>query len=197
MLQLQLLSQPEIENIYHDHLVYDFPPQETKPLGSIIKMLKEDSYFCYGMYEDNRLLAYAFFVSVPAPSTDSHSIRTYLLLDYLAVVSDIRGTGIGSKTLSLLKEVLPERSLVLIEAENPEAAADTAELHIRQSRLRFYLRNQCRLSSVTTTVYGVDYCIFLLCMENLSDDIYIRSVLKTIYSYMFSSYDVWQISDSD
>lgn len=199
MIQLQLLSWSEIENIYHKHLVHDFPPQETKPLGSILKMFKEDSYFGYGMYEDNRLLAYAFFVSVPAPSSDSRSLRAYLLLDYLAVVPDIRGTGIGSKTLSMLKELLPEQSLVLIEAENPEAAADTAELHVRQSRLRFYLNNRCLLSSVTTTVYGVNYVIFLLGTENLSDDActhdtYIRNVLETIYGYMFSSHDVWKIT---
>lgn len=193
MLELRLLNEEEIEKIYHRHLVCDFPPSETKPLKAIIRMMQEDSYFCYGMYEDNRLLSYAFLVSVQAPVTNNPSVSKYLLLDYLAVVSDNRGVGIGSQTLSLLKKALPAQSIVLIEAENPDDAANEEELHIRKARLRFYLHNACRLSSVTTTVYGVGYCIFSLYDGNALEDTYIEEILETIYNYMFSSHDVWKI----
>lgn len=194
MQQLRLLSEEEIEKIYHSYLVHDFPPSETKPLKAIMRMMQEDSYFCYGMYEDGRLLSYAFFVSVQAPDANKLSVRKYLLLDYFAVAAANRGTGIGSKMLSLLKESLLAQSVILIEAENPDDAADKEELRIRKARSRFYLNNACLPSSITSIVYGVGYCIFCLYGGGILEDADIKKILETIYRRMFSSHDVWEIS---
>ena len=59
-------------------------------------------------------------------------------LAYLAVESELRGNGYGSKILHMLEEKYPDQQIVLdIEPLDPDAE----NYHQRVSRLRFYQKN--------------------------------------------------------
>ena len=61
---LRELTQKEIIQVYEQHLLRDFPPEEWKPLKQILNLVKEGSYQVYGFYEEDTLNAYAFFCSM-------------------------------------------------------------------------------------------------------------------------------------
>ncbi|HIX92448.1 MAG TPA: GNAT family N-acetyltransferase [Firmicutes bacterium] len=61
-----------------------------------------------------------------------------VLLDYFAICPDIRGGGIGSKALAMIREYYRDFILIL-EIESVNESSDNAEQ--RQRRKRFYLSN--------------------------------------------------------
>ena len=61
-----------------------------------------------------------------------------VLLDYFAICPDIRGGGIGSKALAMLRDYYRDHILIL-EIESLNEPSDNAEQ--RQRRKRFYLSN--------------------------------------------------------
>ena len=112
-MELRLCNKKEIESIYNNHIINDFPPNEVKPLKRILYLAENGLYFVYGIYEDEKLISYAFVSG--APNCD------YVLLDYLAVVSGRRGIGIGSRAMKLLKEeICKTHEGILLESENPD-----------------------------------------------------------------------------
>ena len=117
---LKKLDRKEMEEIYRTQMQSDFPPAELKPWKRIKEMLEEGIYFAYGMYEEEKLLAYAFFVRAG---------KEQLLLDYYAVAEQARGMGIGSRCMALFCGELQEQggSIILIEVENPDCAETDEE----------------------------------------------------------------------
>ncbi len=61
-MNIDVLTLPEIRDVYDQQLKYDFPANERKPLSMIEKSLKNQRYLCYGLRNDDEILAYAFFV---------------------------------------------------------------------------------------------------------------------------------------
>ena len=104
---IQKLSKEQMKFIFDNHMINDFPKSELKPWKKIEAGLENDTYFAYGMYENNELLAYAFFIK-------SSKYNTYLL-DYLAVLSGKRQSGIGSKFLQELKNMIQKHLPLSIE----------------------------------------------------------------------------------
>mgnify|MGYP005855306289 CR=1 FL=1 len=86
---IQKLSKEQMKFIFDNHMINDFPKSELKPWKKIEAGLENDTYFAYGMYENNELLAYAFFIK-------SSKYNTYLL-DYLAVLSGKEHVGNGGE----------------------------------------------------------------------------------------------------
>ena len=74
------------------------------------KCFEENRYFPYGYYEEGRLIAYAFFLRS----------GSFLLLDYYAVLEEVRGLGKGSEILGLMKSHLKEGETIFIETEQPD-----------------------------------------------------------------------------
>ena len=50
-MQLNRLSETEISEIYQNHLIFDFPADEVKPLERILQMLHSGIYFAFGLFE--------------------------------------------------------------------------------------------------------------------------------------------------
>lgn len=151
MLERQLLNLNECRQIYEWHLVNHFPADEVKPFYIIEKCLEEGSYLPYGFYEEGRLVAYAYMLKK----------GSYFLLDYLAVLEEIRGQGKGSEILSIIKKELGEKETVFIEAECP----DPHEPEIRETqvrRIRFYLRNGAKEAGLMWSAFGVPYRVLVL-----------------------------------
>lgn len=142
------LSLDEIRYIYSTYMVVDFPQDELKPLSSIERMVADGICSCFAIYDKDVVVAYAFLCEYDG----------YVLVDYLAVNSDMRGEGIGSRLLKLLKERLDGKTL-LVECEDIDFAENSSEAETRKRRISFYTASGFKVSSIKTVLFGVNYVI--------------------------------------
>lgn len=175
------LTLPQVQEIYHNRMKKDFPPDELRPYHSIEQLTQESLYFSLGYFDSESLLAYAFFAK-PQDSSGA-------LLDYYAVSAQARGTGIGSKFLSGFHTVLePHRvTHILLEVDAPDATQDSVEKEIRERRIRFYKRCLCKMSDVRTALFGVDYQVMYLSFDGrIIPDKAISEELRSMYHLILS-----------
>ena len=154
MLYVRKLNQTEIKEIYDTHMQEAFPQSELRPYKNIEMLCARGNYICYGLYEGEALRAYAYF----SKTND----RPYILLDYYAVLSGLRGTGIGSRFFPLLREELRDVCAILLEVESVESTEDENEKTLRRRRIAFYERNGCAVTNVKCELYGVDFSIMTM-----------------------------------
>lgn len=172
-MEMKKLSRAEIAAVYEQYMEEDFPPDELKPLEMILRSYDAGTYFAYGFYVENRLVAYAYLCGIASRP------EAPVLLDYLAVVKEHRDEGYGSNVLALLKDKLPQG--LMIEAESVVTAEDAAERHTRERRIAFYERNGSVRQNFETTLFGVRYSIFLLGGNEQTD---VRHDMEEIYRKM-------------
>lgn len=141
------ITPEEAKLIYETKLIKDFPPEEVKPFKSMMRMYHENQYRFLGFYEQDELMAYAYMVN----------FDHFLLLDYFAVISNLRGKGTGSKCLNILKEQMKDVYGIIIETENIACASNDTELHERIRRNDFYRRNGVRETKVREIIYDAAY----------------------------------------
>ncbi len=154
---VRALALAQIRELYAQRLVVDFPPDELKPLSIIERALRRGEYVCYGAMDGQEALAYGFFVKLEADG------KRFALFDYFAVRQDLRDRGVGSRfLLALVDGPLRGMDCVLLEIDAPERAGTPEERRIRDRRLRFYLNNGLRDTTVSAVVYGVEYRILSL-----------------------------------
>lgn len=173
---LKVLDKEEIKQIYETEMKNDFPAAELKPLSAIYKMLDAGHYEGKGLYEDNELLAYVFF-SYAVP-------KDVALIDYLAVCSQYRAKGIGSKLISSIRKEMSEWKGIVLEVENPEFAVNEEEYKVQCRRIDFYHKNKIELSHVKATVFGVPFRIMYF-TDFLLKESNVREGLESIYRIMF------------
>lgn len=169
-MNLKQLSSKDVEDVYNKHMIFDFPAEELKPLDIIQKLLKKNNYICYGLYDNERLLAYAFLVTS----------KSYLLIDYYAVCSEYRNSGIGSEFLNIIKELFKDYNGIMVEVEKIECAPNESEKIVRKRRIDFYKRNGMRMTDITIILFNVNFSIMCFCNTKL-DDLHICEGLKNIY----------------
>ena len=138
-MQFRRMTQPEIEYWYAVLLPEGFEPNEIKPWADFERLLAEDRYEIWGLFEDE-----------PAgPGNDpigfaclwKRSGIPLVLLDYLGVTEALRNGGWGAWMLMQLKG--QGRPLVC-ESELPVEGSSEAENAIRRRRIAFYERNGFR-----------------------------------------------------
>lgn len=160
-MELRELSEKQMTAVYHRYMVADFPQDELKPLDRILYLMQTGLCCAYGLYDNENdggeLRAYATFI-VP------DGLR-YGLLDYLAVLKEYRGTGIGHAFFQLVGDTLSARYPTLrgffIESEAVACAADAKERQIREKRISFYTKNKCLKTALGSKLFGVTYSILL------------------------------------
>lgn len=79
--------------------------------------------------------------------------KDLVLLQFFAVSPEKRGAGIGSKSLSVIRERYPDKRFFL-EIETLKEDADNYEERVR--RKRFYLRNGMHETSMVVLLFGVE-----------------------------------------
>ena len=163
----------QVEDIYVSLIQRDFDPDEIRPLSSIRKSWSRNEYICYGLFEQEELIAYAFFIRR----------GRHFLMDYFAVSKAHRGEGYGSVFLSKLLSCIPDVDCILVEAQDPASAPSGKEMDELQRRIRFYLRNGCYDTGLTCRLFGVDYC--LLNFSAFAD--LPASEIREIYMDMYQS----------
>ena len=105
------------------------------------------------------------------------------LLDYFAVRCDLRGSGVGTAALQLIRDYYALRVQdLLLECEHPAEAPDPA---VARRRIGFYLRAGARATALESRVFGARYSILQLpCGETLLTDGTLNTALQTLYSRM-------------
>ena len=171
---VRALTEAELISVYENHLVFDFPPAEVKPLSRILELFHAGSGEGRGLFDESgRLLAYALL----AETADA------AFLDYLAVVSAARNAGLGSRFLMGLLAELPEGTPLLLEAEDPQDAASEEEKHTRTRRLGFYRRCGVLPTEVRSSVFGVRYRILASGPPLPTERV--RAALGSVYALLF------------
>ena len=97
-MELKILSNELLLLWYEKFLKEDFVSDEIKPIENILTLIKNGRYEVYGVFQDDEMIAYASFWK-------KENINL-VLLDYLGVAKKYRNQGIGSKILTLIKEML-------------------------------------------------------------------------------------------
>ncbi|MGI6544901.1 MAG: GNAT family N-acetyltransferase [Fastidiosipilaceae bacterium] len=177
MITFRELDLTETADVYERDLVYDFPPDEQKPLAVIAELIERGRYRAYGMFERDDLVAYAFFATVPG-SRD-------ILIDYLAVRAKFRDRGYGGLCIRLMRAEFADFDSILFEVESGRSARDREEWETCQRRLSFYRKNGLDCSTVRMRLFRVDMVVLYLSLRRPPDDERIKFVLNQTYDDFF------------
>ncbi len=171
----RLLTVEELKQLYSEHMKRDFPPDELKPLSTLLKMTEDGVYDPYGLWEDGVLMAYAFYWR--------YNGAPYVMLDYFAVLPQYRNQGVGSQLLrEMLEQFCQDGGGVFGEVEIPDSG-DEAVDDLRRRRLGFYNRAGMRTMGFRTKVFGVPYIIIAYGPE-ISDE-ELAEIDRKIYKSAF------------
>ena len=155
-LQIVRLEEEQIRQLYHCRMAEDFPPDELRPYPLIRSLMNEGIYEAYAAFSEGKPAAYACFAVL-----SEENCRT-ALLDYYAVVPEMRGKGIGTVFLKKLITGHVRTDCLLIENESPEAIPDPSEINMRRRRIAFYERCGAIRTGVRSHLYHVDYDILVV-----------------------------------
>jgi len=176
---LRCLEINEMKSVYRTLIKKDFPRNERRPFFSIRKLHGEGRYLCLVLEEENQIVAYAAFIFDKAINS--------VLLDYFAVDKNQRGSGIGSRFISSVREYWIGKSGIILECENPGSAKDEDEKAIRKRRIDFYLRGGAETTAVHWRMFGVSYDILWMQTDPVSGIVDIANDLTRLYSLSFPS----------
>lgn len=150
-MEQRLMQLSEFRQLYDSCMCDHFPADEIKPFYIMEKAIKEGTYFPYGYYEGETLLAYTCLLKKD----------TYFLLDYFAVMEAGRGKGMGSEILEILQNNISQEESILLEVEEP-VSAEPDVLDLQKRRIQFYLRNHALYTELRAEVFGVPYFILIM-----------------------------------
>jgi GNAT superfamily N-acetyltransferase len=140
-------------------------------LADIFRLIREERYEIWGLFEDTSLLGYACLWKSPD--------LTLVLLDYLGVMEGKRGSGLGSTLLKLLSERYAHRGTIFGEAER-DNSTDPEERALQSRRLDFYFRNGLRYAGYDCALFGVHYETLIFGGEQVSAE-ELMQAHQTIY----------------
>lgn len=181
-MELRELTTETLAEIYYKYMTTDFPQDELKPLKRMVYMMEAGLSCAYGIYEQESLRGYAVFI-VP------EGFR-YGLLDYLAVLEEYRGTGIGHAFFEMVGSTLvakyPELIGFFVETEAAAHAADVRDRRVREKRISFYVKNGCTMTTLGSKLFGVVYSILVYDFGENEDEPASIEDLNNVYLVMFS-----------
>jgi GNAT superfamily N-acetyltransferase len=169
-MKIRELTLTECEEVYESYMTEDFPENERKPFSAIAEMREKGIYKGYGLF------SFAIEEKAPESARDEESFLAYwfmavyeeektMLLDYLAVRKELRGSGYGQKVIRAIRDNMNSGYTLFIESEDPEYAENTEDKGIRQRRMRFYQNCGCHLSEMRTEIVSTSYRVFILSKE--------------------------------
>lgn len=169
-IQLEEQTLEQGKELFQTYMHRDFPENECKPWDLTVDMHSRGIYDMLTAWMDGKMVGYAWMV---CPEGDA------ALIDYLAVLPEYRGTGIGSEILKALalRYQLHGKHLIL-ESEHPEEAPDP---QIAQRRLGFYKRAGFVDTGLQVRLFGVRFCILAHGISGSA-----RMCMDIIYHAMFS-----------
>ncbi len=109
-MHLNELNREELSALYRSQMTRDFPPQELKPLKSMLELMEEGRYQALGLFDGDELLGYALVWREPGVP--------FALLDYLGTLPGVRNRGLGGQMLDRLADYYREERGIFGEAES-------------------------------------------------------------------------------
>ena len=174
-MKLNELSPQQLAQLYRQELTSAFPPEELKPLRSMLSLMEQGRYQALGLYDGEDLVAYALIWLEPG--------CPFALLDYLGTMAGLRDRGLGGRMLDLLAEHYAHFRGIFGEAEAPENG-DPAGEPLRRRRLAFYQRNGFRYGGYDCALFGVHFNCLYLGPE--TDDRKVEALHRSVYADYFS-----------
>ena len=148
-MDIKELSKEQLKYVFKNCYKQDFPIAERKSTKTIINLIEDGKYFCYGSFEEEKLLSYLFFFKED----------DVILLDYFAVCGDNKNKGIGGKTLEIFKEKFKD---YLIIGEIEVSSSDEKGNNILvERRKNFYQRHNMLMSDIYMTLWNVKFQIIV------------------------------------
>lgn len=162
-MELKLFDLPALREIYAPCLRRDFPPDELMPLDRMEELTRAGNQSTAGFYRGEELAAYAVLIQNGQGSA---------LLNYYAVQPRLRGQGVGTECLGLLRQAADRMDArwIVFEVEAPEDAQSPQEAETRRRRVEFYLRAGARPTGVDSWLFGVHYHVMLLPAASLGEE---------------------------
>ncbi len=203
-------SLEEIEEIYENYMVEDFPPAELKPLDAIKLAVEKGWYKVFTAYDKRGIKGYACVAEIDCRSAfaqwgqspfgksggdlpkkacepllgRSPSVNKFGFLDYFAIVKKYRGTGVGTEFFRELKN-LTAFDCIILETESIESARNSEEDFVRKRRIDFYKRSGCIDTGCMYNVFGVEYNLFINRNIPLTEDFLAK--LLSAYEYAYAA----------
>jgi len=140
-----------------------FPPKEYLAPSVLVKMAKSPDFDFLALYDEERFAGYI--------AVRRFKEMTYLF--FLAIDTDSRSHGYGSRALETLKSLYPDTQQV-VDMEMLDENADNVKQ--RKKRRSFYLRNGYKPTGHFLSYFGVDYEI--LCMDEDFDFEMFKEMMK-------------------
>lgn len=128
--RLRALDESQLDALYEVRIGPDFPSVERPNLAAMHRHMQNDLQTIWVMTDGTRDAAYAVCARA----------KGIILVTLLAVYKEMRGGGIGTTLLNLLREQYGDSRAIVLEVEDPADAADEADRTIRQKRIAFYER---------------------------------------------------------
>ena len=130
------------------YLTY-FLPQENRPLEKIISMIqKDDNYHLLVALQDETVIGISLLYIFPS--------LKFGLLDYMAVIREFQGKGIGSKLFNFTFELFSSRisdGIGLLMEIQKDNILNIKENEIRKDRIKFYKNLGCKF------LHGINYLL--------------------------------------
>lgn len=155
-LKFRLLHQSERYWLHREHMTRDFPRSELKPADMLDALARKGINQVYGCFDTQAQTLVGYYVLAQQPTSN------LILLDYLAILPDKRGAGVGSAVLAHIRQTLCPNQYLFIETENPEAAQSEQERLERLRRIQFYHRNGAIPSALKVLLFGVDFAVQII-----------------------------------
>ncbi len=168
---LEALNVEQVENIYNERMSVDFLADEIRPLTIILYTIEKGMCDCYGLYDGNELIGYAFLLK-----KDNN-----FMIDYLAISPEYRNKGIGAKMLKMLKEHYADADNILLEVEDPDKAETDEDRDLQSRRRAFYLRNGCTDTGLRMKCFQVPFQILVLGNSKCRDIDSLRELYVSFY----------------
>lgn len=174
------INENEVDYIYHNFMVKDFPKAELKPLERIKYTMSTGMCEVLALYDWENIKSYAVLI-IPQNGE-------YVLLDYFAVVKNYRGTGIGHEMLGKIMKYIDRHKKhingMFIECESPEYATSEYERIERERRIKFYKTCGCNETGFGSELFRVNYDILNINTDENYEEINLKD-LELIYRQMF------------
>lgn len=179
-MELKIWTIEELRAFYRPCLGRDFPPDELMPLARMEELTRAGGQSALGFYRAGELAAYGVFIQ---------NGREAALLNYYAVQPRLRGQGVGTRCLGLLRQAADRMNArwIIFEVEAPEDAASPEEAETRGRRVAFYRRGGALATGVDSELFRVHYHIMLLPAASLGpepappEDQEVRDSLEGLY----------------
>lgn len=165
---IRLMTQNELNEIYQNHMIHDFPDDERKPLSIIASRYKKNQNICLVYLENDVIMGYGIF----------EFCNHCLLMDYFAILPEFRNRGKGTQFLKEMKQYFNEWDALFVESE---CAFD----EVSQRRLNFYQNSDFFLSGIQVHLYHVDYEVLVLPIKKEIHKNEIRSKMDEIYAKIY------------